>query len=114
MMAVEMKPGNIIGQFNDAVQKVAEKLRLRLPEGMGIEVLSDQPAAVEHRLHHFIRSFIEAVIIVILVAVLLMDWRSALVVATAIPLTVAMTLGGMHLFGIQLHQISIAALIIAL
>ena len=43
-----------------------------------------------------------------------MDWRSALVVAAAIPLTVAMTLGGMHLGGIQLHQISIAALIIAL
>ena len=81
---------------------------------MKIETLSDQPTAVKHRLHHFIRSFIEAVVIVILVALLLMDWRSALVVATAIPLTVAMTLGGMHLCGIQLHQISIAALIIAL
>ncbi len=114
MVAVEMKAGNIIGQFNEAVQKVAGKLRLRLPEGMQIETLSNQPVAVEHRLHHFIRSFLEAVVIVILVAVLLMDWRSALVVATAIPLTVAMTLGGMHVFGIQLHQISIAALIIAL
>jgi multidrug efflux pump subunit AcrB len=114
MLAVEMKPGNIIGHFNDAVQKVADNLRARLPEGMEIETLSNQPLAVEHRLHHFIRSFVEAVIIIILVALLLMDWRSALVVATAIPLTVAMTLGGMHVFGIQLHQISIAALIIAL
>ncbi len=114
MVAVEMKPGNIMGHFNEEVQEVAAKLRSRLPEGLEIQTLSNQPAAVEHRLHHFIRSFIEAVLIVILVALLLMDWRSALVVATAIPLTVAMTLGGMNLFGIQLHQISIAALIIAL
>lgn len=114
MVAVEMKPGEIIGHFNDEVQKVAANLRQRLPDGMNIETLSDQPGAVKHRLEHFIRSFIEAVVIVILVALLLMDWRSALVVAMAIPLTVAITLGGMHLCGIQLHQISIAALIIAL
>ncbi len=114
MVAVEMRVGHIIGDFNEAVQEVTEKLRARLPEGVEIQALSDQPAAVEHRLKHFIRSFMEAVVIVVFVALLLMDWRSALVVATAIPLTVAMTLGGMHLCGIQLHQISIAALIIAL
>ena len=114
MVAVEMKVGNIIGDFNRAVQVAAAKLRERLPEGMEIQAISDQPAAVKHRLNHFIRSFLEAVVIVVLVALLLMDWRSALVVAAAIPLTVAMTLGGMHLTGIQLHQISIAALIIAL
>jgi hypothetical protein len=51
---------------------------------------------------------------VILVALLLMEWRSALVVALAIPLTVALTFIGMQLLGIPLHQISIAALIIAL
>ncbi len=114
MVAAEMKPGKIIGRFSDEVQHVAANLRQRLPEGMEIQTLSDQPAAVKHRLHHFIRSFIEAVVIVILVSLLLMDWRSAVVVAIAIPLTVAITLGGMHLCGIQLHQISIAALIIAL
>ena len=114
MVAVEMKAGHIIGDFNEAVQTVARRLQERLPEGMEIQALSDQPTAVEHRLHHFIRSFVEAVVIVVLVSLLLMDWRSALVVAAAIPLTVAITVGGMHLFGIQLHQISIAALIIAL
>ena len=114
MVAVEMKVGNIIGDFNHAVREVAEKLRQRLPEGMEIQTLSDQPSAVKERLDHFIRCFVEAVIIVILVALLLMDWRSAVVIAAAIPLAVAMTLGGMNLWGIQLHQISIAALIIAL
>jgi len=43
-----------------------------------------------------------------------MEWRAAVIVACAIPLTVAMTLGGMAVAGIPLHQVSIAALIIAL
>ena len=50
----------------------------------------------------------------IIVGLFLMDWRSALVLAMAIPLTVAMTLVGMQLLHIPLQQISIAALIIAL
>ncbi len=60
------------------------------------------------------RCFVEAVVIVIIVGLFLMDWRSALVLAMAIPLTVAMTLVGMQMLHIPLQQISIAALIIAL
>jgi multidrug efflux pump len=114
LLAIEMKEGNIIGQFNEKVREVFAAAKSRLPEGVEIVTLSDQPTSVEHRIHHFMKCFIEAVVVVVLVALFLMDWRSALVVATAIPLTVAMTFGGMALLGIPLHQISIAALIIAL
>lgn len=114
LLAIEMKEGNIISQFDARVRDVLDAAKSRLPEGVEIVTLSDQPASVAHRIHHFMRCFIEAVVVVVLVALFLMDWRSALVVATAIPLTVAMTFGGMALCGIPLHQISIAALIIAL
>lgn len=114
LLAIEMKEGNIIGDFNEAVRRALHEAQPRLPEGIQIVTLSDQPSSVAHRIHHFMRCFMEAVVVVVLVALFLMDWRSALVVATAIPLTVAMTFGGMALLGIPLHQISIAALIIAL
>lgn len=114
MLAVEMKEGRIIREFDATVREVVNGMRARLPEGMEIVTLSDQPRAVAERVGHFLRCFLEAVMIVILVSLLLMEWRSALVVATAIPLTVALTFIGMHLLGIPLHQISIAALIIAL
>jgi multidrug efflux pump subunit AcrB len=114
MVAVEMRDGEIIRYFNRDVMKVAETMKARIPEGLEFRVLSDQPTAVEHRIHHFVRCFIEAVVIVIIVGLFLMDWRSALVLATAIPLTVAMTLVGMQMLHIPLQQISIAALIIAL
>ena len=114
MVAVEMRDGKIIRYFNEDVMKVVEAMKARMPEGLEFRVLSDQPTAVEHRIHHFVRCFIEAVVIVIIVGLFLMDWRSALVLATAIPLTVAMTLVGMQMLHIPLQQISIAALIIAL
>jgi multidrug efflux pump len=114
MVAVEMRDGKIIRHFNDDVWKVADAMKARSPEGIEFQLLSDQPTAVEHRIHHFVKCFIEAVVIVIIVSLFLMDWRSALVLATAIPLTVAMTLIGMQMLHIPLQQISIAALIIAL
>jgi multidrug efflux pump subunit AcrB len=114
MVAVEMRDGEIIRYFNRDVMKVVETFKARMPEGLEFRVLSDQPTAVAHRIHHFVRCFIEAVVIVIIVGLFLMDWRSALVLAMAIPLTVAMTLVGMQMLHIPLQQISIAALIIAL
>jgi multidrug efflux pump subunit AcrB len=114
MVAVEMRDGKIIRHFSEDVMKVVDAMKVRTPEGIEFRVLSDQPTAVEHRIHHFVRCFIEAVVIVIIVGLFLMDWRSALVLATAVPLTVAITLVGMQLLHIPLQQISIAALIIAL
>lgn len=118
LLAVEMKDGSIIGQFSDAVTRVVDRFASvdnpRLPEGLEVVTLSDQPGAVRQRIRQFMKCFAEAVLVVVLVALFLMDWRSAAVVATAIPLTIALTLGGMSLLGLPLHQISIAALIIAL
>jgi multidrug efflux pump subunit AcrB len=45
---------------------------------------------------------------------LFMEWRSALIVALSIPITLAMTLGMCATLGIDIQQVSIAALVIAL
>lgn len=114
LLAVEMKQGGIIGEFDKGVRAVVADCVPKLAEGVEVITVSDQPAATAHRINQFQRCFIEAVLVVVLVAMLLMDWRTALVVAIGIPLTVAMTFGGMALLGVPLQQISIAALIIAL
>lgn len=114
LLAVEMKPNQVIGDFGREVQASIDKLRPSLPAGIHIETVSDQPKSVDRRIQHFTECFVEAVLVVIAVALLLMEWRAALIVALAIPLTIAMTVGGMQIAGLALHQISIAALIIAL
>lgn len=114
LVSVEMREGTKIGAFYEDVKTCLRGFNSQLPAGAEVSALSNQPESVNQRISLFIHSFIEAVVIVVLVALLLMDWRSAIVMAAAIPLSVAMTFGGMHLLGIPLHQISIAGLIIAL
>jgi multidrug efflux pump len=114
LLSVEMRAGAKIGDFYASAQAVEKRFRSRLPDGLDITTISNQPVSVDQRVRLFLKAFFEAVVIVVLVALFLMDWRSALVVATAIPLTVAATFAGMQIFGIPLHQISIAGLIITL
>ena len=66
------------------------------------------------KISSFDRNLIEAIAIVVLVSLVFMEWRIALLVAVCIPVTVAFTLGLSQMVGIDLQQVSIAALIIAL
>jgi multidrug efflux pump subunit AcrB len=89
-------------------------MKLRLPPDLRVERTSNEPEEVQHKIKSFNKNLLEAVLIVVLVALLFMEWRSALLIAISIPITVAMTLGLSQLVGIDLQQVSIAALIIAL
>ncbi len=114
LVSVEMREGAKIGTFYEKVKECLHGFEAQLPGGASVTALSNQPESVRERIGLFSACFIEAVVIVVLVALLLMDWRSAIVMAMAIPLSIAMTFGAMHLCGIPLHQISIAGLIVAL
>jgi multidrug efflux pump subunit AcrB len=103
-----------IGQFDRDLRAALDSLRGTLPEDLKLERTSDEPAMVQHKVGQFIRNLAEAVVLVILVALLFMEWRSAVLVAFSIPLTIALTLGACQLLGVDLQQVSIAALIIAL
>jgi multidrug efflux pump subunit AcrB len=60
-------------------------------------------------------SLYEAIALVVLVSWIgFWSWRLALLMSISIPLTLAMTFGMMYLLGIDLQQVSIASLIIAL
>src|SRR5438270_262223 len=60
-------------------------------------------------------SLYEAIVLVVIVSLVgLWEWRSAVLMALAIPITLLMTFGMMDVLGIDLQQVSIATLIIAL
>jgi multidrug efflux pump subunit AcrB len=114
-LAVQMRSGEQIGEFGAAVDRALEDLRHRLPPDLILARTSDQPLQVEESIALFMKSLYEAIGLVILVALVgFWEWRSALLMALSIPITLAMTFGMMHLLGIDLQQVSIASLIIAL
>jgi len=114
-LAIQMRPGQKIGEFGHAVDSTMQLLRHRLPPDLIMARTSDQPLQVKENIDLFMGSLYEAIILVVIIALIgFWEWRSALLLAFSIPLTLAMTFGMMDLVGIDLQQISIASLIIAL
>lgn len=114
-LSVQMRSGEIIGDFGKAVDKALAGMSAQLPEDLTMARTSDQPRQVEESVDLFMVSLYEAIILVVLVSLVgFWEWRSALLMALAIPITLAMTFGMMQVLKIDLQQISIATLIIAL
>jgi multidrug efflux pump subunit AcrB len=114
-LAVDMRSGEKIGHFGKEIDVLLDNLKERLPEDLIFARTSDQPLQVEENVELFMSSLWEAIILVVVVALIgFWEWRSALLMALSIPLTLAMTFGMMYVLGIDLQQVSIASLIIAL
>jgi multidrug efflux pump subunit AcrB len=114
-LSIQMRPGRQIGDFGKEVDAKLQEIRQQLPEDLVHSRTSDQPLQVRENIDLFMKSLYEAIVLVVLVALIgFWEWRSALVMALAIPLTLAMTFGMMHLLGVDIQQVSIASLIIAL
>lgn len=114
LLSIQMHEGNNIVQFGDEVNKKIDAVKQVLPSEVKITTIVNQPHLVDENVSHFIHEFFLAIISVIVVVVLLLPLRIAAVAATAIPMTVAVTFAIMHALGIELHQVSLAALILVL
>jgi len=122
-LGVSMEKGGNIIALGQHMEKTVAELRAKLPVGIELERVSDQPQAVKASVGEFVHTLIEAVLIVLAVSFvalglhtkpLRLDVRPGLVVALSIPLVLAVTFLFMRMLDIDLHKISLGALIIAL
>jgi len=115
VISLAMRSGLMISDFGAAVDARIDALRPLLPEDLVIQRMSDQPQQVRENVDLFMSSLYEAIALVVLVALVgFWEWRSALLMALSIPITLAMTFGMMRLLGVDIQQVSIASLIISL
>ncbi len=114
-VAVMMKDGEQINAFGRSVDAKLAAVKQYLPEDLIVARTSDQPLQVEENLSLFMDALYEAIVLVVLVSWLgFWEWRSAMLMAISIPITLAMTFGTLYLLGIDIQQVSVATLIIAL
>jgi multidrug efflux pump subunit AcrB len=114
-VSVQMREGKQIDQFAKNVQGILAETKQLLPADLIIAATSDQPRQVKENVDLFMDALYEAIALVVIVSLIgFWEWRSALLMALSIPITLAMTFGFAHLLGIDLQQVSIATLIIAL
>lgn len=110
---VMAKGGNIL-ELGRNLDAAMDHIKEDLPLGFEISRVADQPQVVDESVFEFIRSFVEALVIVLAVSFLSLGWRTGIVVALAVPLVLAMVMTVMSALGMSLERISLGALIIAL
>lgn len=96
------------------VEKKIDELRKKLPEDILFDSVLFQPEDISKSVNDFIINLVQGIVFVIIVVFIGMGFKNAIIVSTAIPLSILMSFSVMKIIGINIHMVSIAALIISL
>ncbi|MDP2101820.1 MAG: efflux RND transporter permease subunit [Methylotenera sp.] len=114
LLGVSMRQGgDVIALGHNLDAKIA-KIKQNLPIGLSFNTVTSQPKLVADSVNDFVKSLIEALVIVLGVSLISLGVRTGIVVAITIPVVLAATFLGMNALDIGLHKISLGALILAL
>lgn len=114
VVAVRMLPNLRIDQWSVNIHAELTKYAKQLPKNIELEVLFDQNIYTEKRLGDLIENIALGFVLISVVLLFTLGWRSAVIVAASLPLTVLFTLSVMNFYGIPIHQMSVTGLVVAL
>lgn len=113
-IGISFASGVNVVEIGKQVDQRLEELESRMPAGMELVNIYNQPHEVDKSVSDFLINLAEAVAIVILVLLVFMGMRSGLLMGLVLLLTILGTFILMSIHGLQLQKISLGALIIAL
>jgi len=114
-VVVAKRPGTNASELSHAVLAKLATLRGRLiPAGVEATVTRDYGETAAEKSNELIEHLLIATLSVIALIMLAMGWRSALVVAVAVPVTLALTLVLTYLNGYTLNRVTLFALIFSI
>src|SRR5262249_35429126 len=113
-VVVAMSEGGNVLELGANLAAAIGRLKARIPIGIQLDQIADQPKVVAESVGEFLESFVEALIIVLAVSFISLGWRSGIIVALAVPLVLAIVFTVMYAASMNLDRVSLGALIIAL
>lgn len=113
-LAISQVAGGDVLELGRQVRAAMARITADLPIGIEPFLVNDQPKVVERSIGDFTTSLYQAILIILAVSFLAIGMRPGAMVAIAIPVTLATTFLVMQTLGIDLHRVSLGALIIAL
>ena len=113
-IAISMEDGGNNIQLGDNLALLIQKLKKELPLGLELHQVANQPEVVKSSISEFSRSLYEAIIIVLAVSLFTLGRRSGYVISCCIPLILLGSFAAMLALGIDLHKVSLGALVISL
>ncbi|MEO1235244.1 MAG: efflux RND transporter permease subunit [Planctomycetota bacterium] len=114
VLGLSMVEKSNVVELGRQVRGALTPIRRSLPLGMDLDVAIFQPDLVQASVKSATVNLLQTVAVVLFVVMLALGLRTGLIVGAMVPLTMMLTLIGMSIVGIELHRISIAAIIVAL
>ncbi|MGY8668042.1 efflux RND transporter permease subunit [Bradyrhizobium sp. UFLA05-109] len=113
-LAIAMRDGGDILALGRNIKKAMAEITANLPIGIEPILVADQAVVVDGAIGEFMTSLLQAIAIILAVSFISLGVRPGLIIALAIPLTLAIVFPIMKLISIDMQRISLGALIIAL
>ena len=113
-LAVAMRDGGNLTELGAQVREMVRELEATYPIGIEFREIYMLPDDVERSVSDAVNSIYQAIGIVLVVMLATLGLRTGMLVASLIPMAMLMSVMLMPLIGEQIHQVSCAALIIAL
>ena len=114
LLSLEMQPGNNIVEFGKEADKALATFQKNCPKEIKVAKISELPKYVDESVKNFMKEFLIAIIAVILITMILLPFRVASVAGITVPISVLLTLCFLYFFGVELHTVSLASLILVL
>ncbi len=112
--AIEMSPETDIQDLGTRLERALTAFENRQPIGIALNISTFQETQVTNSVSGALENVGQTFAIVFLVMLLFLGFRSALVIACIVPFTICFALVAMGLIGVDVEQVSIAAVIISL
>ena len=113
-VGVAMASGANVVDLGRRLTAEVEAFRADLPLGVAVTEAADQAEIVSHAFDEFLKTFLEALAIVLVVSFVTLGWRTGIVVALSVPIVLAVVFVVMQAWGMTFDRITLGALIIAL
>lgn len=113
-LAITLENSAIVPDVGKAVDARIAEVSRRLPAGMETTKIFFQPDKVDEAIHGFMLNLLESVLIVVLVLMFSMGWRSGMIIGFGLVLTVALSFPILQAAGTTLQRISLGAFIVAM
>lgn len=113
-LAIALQADAIVPDVGKLVDAKMQETLARFPAGMQSEKIFFQPDKVDDAMHGFLLNLLESVVIVVIVLMLSMGWRSGLIIGFGLVLTVALSFPILSALDTTLQRISLGAFIVAM
>lgn len=113
-MGVFQLPGSNALEVGSAVKEVVAELANDFPPGMNYEIALDTTEFVQVSMIEVVKTLVQAILLVVLIIfIFLQDWRTTIIPAIAIPVSLIGAFAFLNVFGFQINTLTLFAMVLS-